>query len=91
MGFIAHTYVKTAIVKRAIFCNGHIRLNVMQLKTKWHFRFRICCAEKRDIVLVFSDIHMSLGCIVIARQGSGWLVPWLSKGIKSLVARNSVE
>jgi hypothetical protein len=64
----------------------------MRLKTKWHFQFRICCAEKKgDIVLVFSDIHMFLGCIVTARQGNGWLVPWLSKGIKSLVARNSVE
>jgi len=47
--------------------------------------------KKGDIVLVFSNIHMFFGCTVIARQGSKWLVPWLSIGIKSLVARNSVE
>jgi hypothetical protein len=64
----------------------------MQLKTKWHFQFRICYAEtKGDMMLVFSNIHMFLSWIVTARQGNGWLVPWLSKGIKSLVARNSVE
>jgi len=64
----------------------------MQLKTKWHFWFRIRYAgKKKDIVLVFSNIYMFLGCIVTARQGSGWLVPRLSKGIKSLVAKNNVE
>jgi len=64
----------------------------MQLKTKWHFWFIICyVGKKKDIVFFFSNIYMFLGCIDIARQGSGWLVPWLSKGIKSMVARNSVK
>jgi hypothetical protein len=39
----------------------------MRLKTKWHFWFKIYYVGKKgDIVLVFSNIYMFLGCIVIA-------------------------
>jgi len=61
------------------------------LKLNGTFSLKFAMLKKGNIVLVFSDIHMFFGCFVIARQGSGWLVPWLSIGIKSLVARNSVE
>jgi hypothetical protein len=62
-----------------------------ECKTKWHFRFRICYAVKTRYCACFFRHPHVLQLYITARQGSGWLVPWLGKGIKSLVARNSVE
>jgi len=43
----------------------------MRLKTKWHFWLKICYAGKKgDIVLIFSNIYMFLGCIVTAGKGA---------------------